>query len=200
MDEAIILHSEPVPDGLRLVDPSLGLPRPSIVFAVTFADTNETVELAAHGLVWAATESPEFDAISTLLDSHPPPRFAPEHVGSHIALPCCPMRVPYFPAWQPLHDYVHDQSTEHLLEFLLHAPQEEDHRVPASTRMSDLLADRSQDVTRAEYGELIDKLERVRQLWMNAVALQIGDDGLWDTMALAWSTLVARATPDSLRP
>ncbi|GAA5870057.1 hypothetical protein JCM3774_004347 [Rhodotorula dairenensis] len=198
VDEAIVL-SEPVPDGLRVVDASLALPRPSIVLVVTFTDTNKTVEVPAHGLVWAATESPEFEPISTLLEMHPPPRLASSPRDSHYKLPCYPIRVPYYPAWQAVHDYVHDQSTEHLLEYLLHAPREDYHYRPLAPDAIRAVPLRSP----AHEGDIEDdlyKLERIRQLWINAAALQLGDDRLWETMALAWMTLFARVRREPPRP
>ncbi|TKA56393.1 hypothetical protein B0A53_01963 [Rhodotorula sp. CCFEE 5036] len=192
IDQAIIL-SEPGPQiGFRVVDASPSLPQPSVVLLLSFSDTDEVLAIPAHGLVWAATESPEFESLSSLLDEPPPsPSLDDDKAveSHHLVLPTYPVQIPHYEAWQPLHDFIYDQSSSHLLEYLLHAPRAHPPAVPQSPANQDL-----------ERNDNLDKLERIRQLWINAVALQIGDDDLWDTMSLAWTTLSERSVPHSQPP
>lgn len=193
VEQAVVL-SEPGPRlGFRIVDASPSLPLPSVVLLLSFSDTDKVLAVPAHGLVWAATESPEVESISSLLDE-PPPRpldDEDEAVESHcLVLPTYPVRIPHYEAWQPLHDFIYDQSTSHLLESLLHAPR--DHSPALSQSVSTAHRELERDSN-------LDKLERIRQLWINVVALQIGDDDLWATMALAWRTLFAERTMSNSR-
>ncbi|GAA5991311.1 hypothetical protein JCM10908_003249 [Rhodotorula pacifica] len=187
VDAAIVL-AEPVANGARVVDASPSLPLPSIVLDLTFTDTGETLQVPAHGLVWVATQSPKFEPILSLLDL-PPLDYDRE--GRHLVLPTHAVRVPSFSAWQPLHDFIHDRSTAHLLEYLLHASRE---RRSSSSGVTPLANSSSTAAERERHErETLEKLDRIRGLWLNAVALQIGDDDLWATMALAWDSLYDQA-------
>lgn len=193
IDQAIVL-SEPGPrTGFRIVDASPFLPQPSVVLLLSSSDTEEVLALPAHGLAWAATESPEFESISSLLDEPPPPPLDDDEAveSHHLVLPTYPVRIPHYDAWQPLHDFIYDQSASHLLEYLLHAPRNH------SPAMSQSVSTTHQNLER---NDNLDKLERIRQLWVNAVALQIADDDLWATMSLAWTTLSERIGSHSQRP
>lgn len=192
IDQAIVLPEPSRRFGFRIVDASPALPQPSVVLLLSFSDADEVLAVPAHGLVWAATESPEFESISSLLDEPPPPPPLDDDEAiesHHLVLPTYPVRIPHCEAWQPLHDFIYDQSSSHLLEYLLHAPRDHSRAIPQSSSHQDL--ERDDDLA---------KLERIRQMWTNVVALQIADDDLWDTMSLAWSTLSERIASRSQRP
>ncbi|GAA5878147.1 hypothetical protein JCM3774_004310 [Rhodotorula dairenensis] len=165
--ETAILTNDHLDDRIREVLPPSDCPIPSHVLVVSFDDVDEVLEVPAHGLVWAVTNSELF---ASLLNCEPPDEDPSEFdaPAPFVALPTFPLHVPYKSAWLALHDFVYLGSASRLLETLV---------PPAS-------AGHGEESTRA--------LTRVRELWINAAALRFRDEELWDTIEEAWARLLRR--------
>ncbi|GAA5988842.1 hypothetical protein JCM11641_005038 [Rhodosporidiobolus odoratus] len=154
---------------ITCTSPKLPLPRPTFAFYLTFADTRTTVTVPAHGLTWAL--------MSPLLYEMSRSRaFTEETPQPILHLPVVDLSMPSRSAWPILHDYVYTLSTADLLSTLLAAPPSSatPHPPDSQTQLDSLVA----------------RLRRVQQLWSNTVALQISDEGLWETMRRAYEVLV----------
>lgn len=175
--ETAILENDHPDDRLREVLPPSDRPTPSHVLVVSFNDTEEVVEVPAHGLVWAATGSELF---APLLEHGPlyEDRSELDTPAPFVALPTFPLHVPHTSAWSNLHDFVYLGSTSRLLEAL----------VPTAA----LTSRHGDDWTRA--------LARVRETWINAAALQLPDEGLWDALEQAWARLLGLETEEPSSP
>ena len=173
----------PSNNAARAVNAPAYLP-PSIVLLVTFDDHDTELAIPAHALVWAATGPPR---LTPCLDLCPPspPR---EHVRRSLHLPTFSIRLPSSEAWPLLHDYIYLQSREGLLEELVNG---------AAAASSD---GEASDAVKARRQADVRRLDLVRKLWLNVVALEIVDDGLWRTMSDAWRILYERITRDLPEP
>lgn len=63
------------------------------------------------------------------------------------------------------------------------------HQVPPSP-----LSSEPPEVQQYQMGALIAKLERIRRLWHDAVALGAENEELWEALARAWGVLLAELT------
>ncbi|GAA5916053.1 hypothetical protein JCM6882_008298 [Rhodosporidiobolus microsporus] len=88
-----------------------------------------------------------------------------------LQLPVVHLTVPSKAAWPLLHDFVYTSSSAALLTAILSPP-------PSLSSLSPLAI----------------RLDRVRQLWHNAVALDIVDETFWSVLRRAWDVLVQEAT------
>lgn len=147
----------PSKSGGRAVDAPAYLP-PSIVLLVTFDDYDTELAVPAHALVWAATRSPRLIPCLDLLARPPSPDSDP--VRPSLDLPTFSLRLPTCEAWSLLHDYVYLQSTKGLLEQLVNGAA----GLPDGQASDAVKARRQADVWR---------LDLVRKLWLNVVALEI---------------------------
>lgn len=174
----------PSKSGGRTVDAPAYLP-PSIVLLVTFDDYDTELAVPAHALVWAATRSPRLIPCIDMLARPPSPDSDP--VRPSLDLPTFSLRLPSCEAWPLLHDYVYLQSTKGLLEQL----------VNGAAGLSD---GQASDAVKARRQADVRRLDLVRKLWLNVVALEIADEGLWRTMSDSWRILYRRITRDLPEP
>ena len=172
----------PSNNAARAVSAPAYLP-PSIALLVTFDDHDTELAIPAHALVWAATGSPR---LSPCVDLRPPspPR---EQVQPSLHLPMFSLRLPSCEAWSLLHDYIYLRSPEGLLEALVNGAA-----VSSDGEAFDTVKARRQADVR--------RLDLVRKLWLNVVALETADEGLWRTMSEAWRILYERITSDLPEP
>lgn len=94
-----------------------------------------------------------------------------------LTLAVVPLLLPSRLSFPLLHDYIYTASSATLLSRLLEP--------------SPALLPPVEDCTY--------RLERVRSLWSNVVALEIGDEALWETLRRAWDALVAEAEEAMVR-
>lgn len=174
----------PSNNAARAVDAPAHLP-PSIVLIVTFDDHNTELAVPAHALVWAATGSPRLTPCLDLLARPPSPDS--DHVPPSLDLPTFSLRLPSSEAWPLLHDYIYLRSTEGWFEEL----------VNGAAASSD---GQASDAVKARRQADLRRLDLVRKLWLNVVALEITDGGLWRSMADAWRILYERITRDLPEP
>lgn len=169
----------------RAAEAPASLP-PSIVLTVAFDDYDTELAVPAHALVWAATGSPRLTPCLDLL-ARPPCPPETEHVQPFLHLPTFSLHLPSCEAWPLLHDYIYLQLTEGLLEELVNNA--------ASTSDGE-----AADAVKARRQADVRRLDLVRKLWLNVVALELTDEGLWRTMSDAWQILYERITRDLPEP
>ncbi|POY73851.1 hypothetical protein BMF94_3021 [Rhodotorula taiwanensis] len=164
----------------RLVLASTVLPYPTLVLSVPFDDSDELLEMPAHRLVLATLESVLFEP---LLDLQDPPVDGNDEQDTHIffSLPVCSIRLPCRRNWSALHHFIYTHSSSDLLDTLLHTP------IPAASS-SEPSGSISSSVRHSREA-IIDQLEGVRALHLNAATLQIPSAELWDTLRRAWHSL-----------
>ncbi|KAK4332472.1 hypothetical protein RTBOTA2_000651 [Rhodotorula toruloides] len=175
------------------IPPPAPLPFPTHVLQITFPVSRETTDVPIHGLVWSLKCRTLAHVHTSTYDSGYPPSPSPSppaapsplQLGSTarvssimplISLPIVPISIPFRTVWPVLYTYIHTGSTASLLGNLITYP------IPPSPFES----------RPTELGAVIARLERVRRLWHDVNALEVEDEELWDTMAKAWSVLVAK--------
>jgi hypothetical protein len=97
-------------------------------------------------------------------------------------LPFVPLSLPSQMTFPLLHAYLYTHSTAALLSSLL---------LPPPLQANLILPADVPNLTSMAF-----RLERVRSLRENVVALEITDEKLWKTMSRAWETLMREAEPE----
>lgn len=188
---------------------------PSHVLAIQSTDSPRTLLLPVHGLLWGAM-SPLLSFLTSRPEKQPPHPSLPKSEcpaaerGGKVeteALPVVELRLPSSSAFPLLQGWVYLRSPPVLLSALLPAPPKEKPSAP-SPSIARLLnpepAEEEQARTRTPTTEsltetlsglppvtLLRHVHLVHGLWQDVVALQIGDEELWQAMGLAWRILVA---------
>lgn len=188
---------------------------PSHVVAIRSSDSPRTLLLPVHGLLWAAA-SPLLSFLSSRPEKQPPHRSLPttsrpptvfEGETTIEALPVVELRLPSSAAFPLLQGWVYLRSPPVLLSALLPAPpKEHEPAVTSSSSIARLLNPAPSEKTATvpptpesltvalstlPSATLLRHIQLVHGLWQDAVALQVGDDQLWQAMGLAWRILVA---------
>ncbi|GAA5989900.1 hypothetical protein JCM10908_002368 [Rhodotorula pacifica] len=189
---------------------------PSHILAIHSSDSPRTLLLSVHGLLWAAT-SPLLTFLASRPEKQPPHSSLPttdrppteQNDDSPLeALPVIELRLPSSSAFPLLQGWVYLRSPSILLSALLPAPPRDKPSAPSSASIARLLNPASTDdaqpnsipptsesLTEALSGlpsvTLLRHVHLVHGLWQDVVALQIGDEELWQAMGLAWRILVA---------
>ncbi|GAA5946126.1 hypothetical protein JCM3775_004154 [Rhodotorula graminis] len=184
---------------VRCTRPPAPFPLPTHLLELQFEDTDERYRTPVHGLLWAL-QSPLLPQLcrrfvlepssahndgDAALNSHPQPPVAgaaPE--GHELLLPLVTFAIPCRAAWPLLHRFLHDGSAASLLNALLAPPD------TLPTRPFDPRAPRP-DSAQPVLDSLLVRLMRVREVWLDAHALELSDRHLWDTLERAYTTLVA---------
>lgn len=150
-----------------------------------FTDTGEHYRTPVHGLVWAL-QSPLLPQLCR--------RFVPPGQGvddatspsNEFLLPLVAIRIPCRPAWPLLHKYLYDGSAAQLLNSLLATPD----ALPPRTLSLDAAAP-PPDPLQPQLDSLVTRLMRVREVWLDAQALELSDRKVWDTLERAYDVLVS---------
>ncbi|KAL8276418.1 hypothetical protein RQP46_011170 [Phenoliferia psychrophenolica] len=178
---------------------NLGPISPSHVLAIKARDSERTLLLPVHGIVWAArspglailSSGPSLQPASPHLPTTPAP--SPSHLPVvNITLPSS-LAIPFLQGW------IYTSSSLFLLSSLL--PKHPTPSPPPAS-LSPLLnpappptpttaASVAEALSHLHSKELLDRVEVVHGLWQDVVALEIPDEELWSTMSRAWSILVA---------
>ncbi|BGP10216.1 hypothetical protein JCM10049v2_006099 [Rhodotorula toruloides] len=163
------------------IAPPATLPLPTHVLHLTFSACGETLLVPIHQTIWAIKTRLFARPDSPL--PPPPPPWPPPSRRNLISLPIVRFSVPFKTVWSILYEYVHTGSTAAVLADLLA------HQVPPSP-----LSSEPPEVQQYQMGALIAKLERIRRLWHDAVALGAENEELWEALARAWGVLLAELT------
>ncbi|GAA5850545.1 hypothetical protein JCM9279_007534 [Rhodotorula babjevae] len=170
---------------------------PTHMLELRFSDTGERYRTPVHGAVWAL-QCPPLHGLSR---SGPPLADA-----DTLLLPLCALEVPHRPAWPILHRYLYDGSVAQLLSGLLGEPQHVDAGAGAAGAGASGGArrvDGERGAARRKGGgdggddehealdSLLVRLMRVREVWLDAAALEMADRQLWATLRRAWTVLVS---------
>ncbi|BGP21801.1 hypothetical protein Rt10032_c01g0499 [Rhodotorula toruloides] len=169
------------------IPPPPPLPIPTHVLRITFSVPNEKTDVPFHGLVWSLKCRILACLYPSTCDSgylpspspSPPTVPLPLPLGSTVrmvSLPIVTLSIPFRTVWPVLYTYIHANSTAALLSNLITYP----------------ITPPAFDSQSTELGTVIARLERVRRLWHDVNALEVEDEELWETMARAWSVLVAK--------
>ncbi|BGP36840.1 hypothetical protein JCM10449v2_000742 [Rhodotorula kratochvilovae] len=158
---------------------------PTHLLELTFTDTHELYRTPVHGLVWA-------------LQCPPLAHLSRQHVAREeddaLLLPLAAFDMPHRPAWPLLHRYLYDGSAAQLLNGLLGAPAPPPATGAAGSRTGSGGGGGAPRSPAEEEQQLLDslliRLMRVREVWLNAVRLEMSDCKLWDTLSRAWAILV----------
>ncbi|GAA5897464.1 hypothetical protein JCM8208_003279 [Rhodotorula glutinis] len=204
LDSAPPSSSAPSPPFVRCRPPRL-VPSPSPspllpthMLELRFADTGERYRTPVHGCVWALQCPP----LQGLARSGTPLADA-----DTLLLPLHAVEVPHRAAWPILHRYLYDGSVAQLLSGLLGEPQAgagagagaqagegrlEDGvgggEVAANERRRSGAGDGDEQEA---LDSLLVRLMRVREVWLDAAALEMADRQLWATLRRAWTVLVS---------
>ncbi|GAA5862756.1 hypothetical protein JCM3774_001912 [Rhodotorula dairenensis] len=189
---------------------------PSHVLAIHSSDSPRTLLLPVHGLLWGAM-SPLLSFLTSRPEKQPPhpslppsERSAPseqDEKSQSDALPVVELRLPSSAAFPLLQGWVYLRSPPVLLSALLPAPPKQKPSAPSPSiarLLNPVPVDEEQPRTRPPTTEsltetlswlppvtLLRHVHLVHGLWQDVVALQIGDEELWQAMGLAWRILVA---------
>ncbi|BGP02167.1 putative uncharacterized protein CLP1 [Rhodotorula toruloides ATCC 204091] len=169
------------------IAPPATLPLPTHVLHLTFSACGETLLIPIHQTIWAVKTRLFARPDSPL--PPPPPPWPPLSRQNLISLPIVRFSVPFKTIWSILYEYVHTGSTAAVLADLLA------HQVPPSP-----LSAEPPEVQQYQMGALIAKLERIRRLWHNVVALGAENEELWEALARAWAVLLAELTEELEEP
>lgn len=137
-----------------------------------FSDTGERCSTPVHGLLWAC-QSPKLARLSRRQD----PRASVPSPADSLFLPRVSLSIPCRSGWPILHRYICAGSTARLLDSLLAQP----HSLATSMRLTE-------DQRRANMHFM--RLLRIREVWLDAVALELSDRQLWETLRRAWDVVV----------
>ncbi|GAA5903185.1 uncharacterized protein JCM6883_002722 [Sporobolomyces salmoneus] len=186
--------------------------RPSHILGIRSTDSDRTLLLPVHGLLFAAasphlsilSSRPEKQASHPSLPTVPRPQIDSEAVAEAKAdLPIIEINVPSSKAFPLLQGWIYLRSPSLLLQSLLPAtPSSPRRRAPPSS-LSHLL-NPDEETPRPQTPEaltvalsqlpsslLLQHVHLVHNLWGDVVCLGVSDEGLWKTMGLAWKLLVA---------
>jgi hypothetical protein len=149
----------------RFSPPPSPLPHPNFLLDLHFSDApKEHTYVPIHGLPWALI-SPRLGGVSC---SHSFDNDDGDDAA--LTLPVLPLTLPSKLSFALLHDFIYTFSSATLLAGLLQRESQFD-----------------------GVQECVFRLERVRSLWSNAVALEISDETFWSTLRRAWSVLILEA-------
>ncbi|TNY23125.1 Clp1-like protein [Rhodotorula diobovata] len=177
-------HESPFPL-VRCTRPPAPLPLPTHLLELHFLDTGERYRTPVHGLLWAL-QSPLLPQLCR--------RFVlPSSTTSSSALllPLVQFALPCRAAWPLLHRFLYDGSAAQLLNGLLAPPDSVlphrnfDPRSPTTPTTT------TRDAAQPLLDSLVVRLMRVREVWLDAHALELSNRHLWDTLERAYTTLVA---------
>jgi len=165
---------------------------PTHMLELRFSDTGERYRTPVHGCVWAL----QCPALAGLSRSRGPPLAD----ADTLLLPLSALDVPHRPAWPILHRYLYDGSVAQLLSGLLGEPQPADGAARADGRLVEGAGAGEGRAQRRESSggdehealdSLLVRLMRVREVWLDAAALEMADRQLWATLRRAWTVLVS---------
>ncbi|BGP43491.1 hypothetical protein JCM10449v2_007526 [Rhodotorula kratochvilovae] len=183
---------------VRCTRPPPPLPFPTHLLELHFADTGERYRTPVHGLLWAL-QSPRLphlcrrfvapaslsgddhstDGVGTLSNTAAAARAREDE----LLLPLVTLAMPCRAAWPLLHRFLYDGSAAQLLNGLLSVPE------PLPQRALDLRS--APDPAQPALDSLLVRLMRVREVWIDAHALELSNRHLWDTLDRAYTILVA---------
>ncbi|BGO92996.1 hypothetical protein NBRC10512_004217 [Rhodotorula toruloides] len=169
LDEPPIVDEATQTSFFRCKPPPAHLPTPTHILELDFSDTGERYTTPVHGLLWAC-QSPKLSHLSRRQD--PPSSVA--STDNSLFLPRVSLSIPCRRAWPFLHRYLYDGSSAHLLDSLLAQPPSR-----ASTAQANA------------HEQHLARLERIREVWLNAVSLELSDRQLWETLQRAWDVVIA---------
>ncbi|KAJ2919227.1 hypothetical protein MD484_g1257, partial [Candolleomyces efflorescens] len=107
--------------------------------------------------------------------------------GLSINLPVRPLALPAPEAFVPLMTYLYTKNTLHLLEHIFRERLHQFSELNQKEMINHLGTRFGRENT---YQGLMQRVISISGLWHNACALGIFDDGLWDTLDLAWDILM----------
>ncbi|KAM0754522.1 hypothetical protein T439DRAFT_321564 [Meredithblackwellia eburnea MCA 4105] len=152
---------------------------PSHVLAIRTVDSPRTLLLPVHGLLWAS-KSPALAILSSSPGLQPPSdHLDPDITYGPNELPVLQITLPSSSTISILNQYLYTSSRTRLLSSLLPS------HLPATS------FDIVQSLSHLPPSSLLSSINRVHGLWQNVVALEMADEGVWDTMDQAWTVLVA---------
>ncbi|GAA6046210.1 hypothetical protein NBRC10513_002203 [Rhodotorula toruloides] len=160
------------------IPPPAPLPAPTHLLELKFTACGETLLVPIHQGLWANKSR-----FLSHLDANASPAPADLRDGQLriISLPIIRHTLPFRTVWPVLYQYLHVGSTAAVLQDLLTFP------VPPSPLSSD-----PADVQQHQLGAVVARIERIRRLWLDVVALEADTDiELWDAMDRAWNVLLA---------
>ncbi|BGP10169.1 hypothetical protein JCM10049v2_006052 [Rhodotorula toruloides] len=159
------------------IPPPAPLPAPTHLLELKFTACGETLLVPIHEGLWAKKSR-----FLSHLDGNASPAPAILRKGQLriIPLPIIRHSLPFRTVWPVLYQYIHVGSTAAVLQDLLTFP------VPPSPLSSD-----PADVQQHQVGAVVARIERIRRLWLDVVALEADTDiALWDAMDRAWNVLL----------
>jgi len=181
---------------VRCTRPPAPFPLPTHLLELQFEDTGERYRTPVHGLLWAL-QSPLLPQLcrrfvlesssagdAALSNSYAPPAAGAAPEGQELLLPLVTFAIPCRAAWPLLHRFLHDGSAASLLNALLAPPD------TLPTRPFDPRAPRP-DSAQPVLDSLLVRLMRVREVWLDAHAVELSDRHLWETLERAYTTLIA---------
>lgn len=196
---------------MRCTRPPAPLPLPTHLLELHFLDTGERYRTPVHGLLWAL-QSPLLPQLcrrfvlpssTTSSSAVDPGHAAANHhngaatvgggapEGTELLLPLVQFALPCRAAWPLLHRFLYDGSAAQLLNGLLAPPDSVlphrnfDPRSPSTPTTT------TRDAAQPLLDSLVVRLMRVREVWLDAHALELSNRHLWDTLERAYTTLVA---------
>ncbi|GAA5917513.1 hypothetical protein JCM8208_006107 [Rhodotorula glutinis] len=184
---------------VRCTRPPPPFPLPTHLLELHSEDTGERYRTPVHGLLWALqspllpqlcrrfvleSSSAGVDGNAARSNPHGPSAAGAARETDELLLPLVNFPMPCRAAWPLLHRFLYDGSAASLLNALLAPPD------TLPTRPFDPRAPRP-DRAQPVLDSLLVRLMRVREVWLDAHALELSDRHLWDTLERAYTTLVA---------
>ncbi|GAA6050878.1 hypothetical protein JCM3770_005752 [Rhodotorula araucariae] len=192
-NEPFISPASPFPL-VRCTRPPAPLPHPTHLLEIHFVDTGERYRTPVHGLLWAL-QSPRLPHLCRRFVAPPSCASVDGAVAAgntpgakdELLLPLVTFSLPCRAAWPLLHRFLYDGSAAQLLDGLLSAPD------PLPQRALDLRngAGAAPDSAQPALDSVLVRLMRVREVWIDAHALEISNRHLWATLERAYAALVA---------
>ncbi|GAA5934198.1 hypothetical protein JCM3775_006933 [Rhodotorula graminis] len=166
---------------------------PTHMLELRFSDTGERYRTPVHGCVWAL-QCPPLHGLAR--------SGAPLADADTLLLPLSAVDVPHRAAWPILHRYLYDGSVAQLLSGLLGEPQHgggggargrlvEEGESVGGEGLAVGRRTAGGDEEQEALDSLLVRLMRVREVWLDAAALEMADRKLWATLRRAWTVLVS---------